>query len=457
MVDRWVERAADRHGILVGGFLTPVLVSVVSYFGRLPGISLPNGLLLTLIVAGMWVGGFVTGRLTRVWWRAGAASGLLSGVLSLVILGSVIAKETPNELHDHALWVVCGYFLTSATAGAVGALFGRRFPIHDFTVEASIGAFAKIAVGATFVLVIIGGIVTSADAGLAVYDWPTSFEANMFLLPVSKMVGEVFYEHAHRLFGALIGLVTMALGAYLLLCDRRRWVKALAVAAMILVVGQGLLGADRVLRANLDASGGSDNVAARSVAVVHGVLGQCFLALLTVLAAATSRVWRTLGSGQPSGSSHGFAASLILVAMLIIQLSLGALLRHHGPDPWLYLHLGFAFIVFGQALVCSIRAQRIGTELPAFGATGTALFLLPVFQIGLGFAAMTVTASDVQTAQPTTALVVATMHQTTGALILVTAVLLLAWHAARVGGARARTGRHVGDVEEVSPTSHGAA
>ncbi|MGE3163803.1 MAG: COX15/CtaA family protein [Planctomycetota bacterium] len=431
-----VQLAADRHAVLLGGFLTPVLVSAVSYFGRLPGIELPNPVLLGAILVCMIGGGWVTGRITTRPLRAGTFAGLLAGVLALVLLGSVIAEESPNELRDNAAWIVCGFFATSAAAGVLGAAIGSRFPAPKGTVADAVGSFAKVAVAATFVLVVIGGVVTSADAGLAVYDWPTSFEANMFLLPLSKMVGGVFYEHAHRLFGALIGLVTMTFGVYLLSCDRRRWVRVLAVVAMVLVVGQGLLGADRVLRAGLDASGGQDNVSARSVAVVHGVTGQVFLALLAFLAAATSRTWRRLHSHGGAGPTGGAIASLVLVSMLIIQLTLGAMLRHHGRDPWLLWHMGFAFVVFVQALIASLRAQRLGVDLPGFGPTGAVLFWLPLAQIGLGFAAMTVTSPEVQAQQAHAALVVATGHQGLGALLLVTAVVLLAWHLRLVLGHR---------------------
>src|SRR4030095_9362079 len=64
---------------------------------------------------------------------------------------------------------------------------------------------------ATFPLLFIGGLVTSKGAGLAVPDWPTSFGYNMFLYPWSKMVGNIFYEHSHRLVASFVGLLTIAL------------------------------------------------------------------------------------------------------------------------------------------------------------------------------------------------------------------------------------------------------
>ena len=51
----------------------------------------------------------------------------------------------------------------------------------------------------TFVLVCVGGLVTSHGAGLAVPDWPNSYGYNMFFFPVSKWVGGIRFEHVHRL------------------------------------------------------------------------------------------------------------------------------------------------------------------------------------------------------------------------------------------------------------------
>ena len=75
---------------------------------------------------------------------------------------------------------------------------------------------------ATFLLIVVGGLVTNTGAALAVPDWPTTFGYNMFLFPWSEMVGGIFYEHSHRLLGAGVGLLTsgivylqIVLGAFL--------------------------------------------------------------------------------------------------------------------------------------------------------------------------------------------------------------------------------------------------
>jgi cytochrome c oxidase assembly protein subunit 15 len=57
----------------------------------------------------------------------------------------------------------------------------------------------------TFVLIFIGGLVTSHHAGMSVPDWPNSYGYNMFLFPPSKWVGGILFEHTHRLMGTVVG------------------------------------------------------------------------------------------------------------------------------------------------------------------------------------------------------------------------------------------------------------
>ena len=48
----------------------------------------------------------------------------------------------------------------------------------------------------TFVLVWMGGLVTSNRAGLAVPDWPNTYGYNMFFFPPSKWIGGIFSSTA---------------------------------------------------------------------------------------------------------------------------------------------------------------------------------------------------------------------------------------------------------------------
>ena len=134
---------------------------------------------------------------------------------------------------------------------------------------------------ATFPLLFIGGLVTSKGAGLAVPDWPTTFGYNMFLYPWSKMVGNIFYEHSHRLVASGVGLLTIALTLALWFHERRHWLRRLGYAALLLVILQGVVGGLRVV------------LLENTLAIVHAAFAQAFFALTVSLAIFTSPDWRS--------------------------------------------------------------------------------------------------------------------------------------------------------------------
>ncbi|MCY3020921.1 MAG: COX15/CtaA family protein [Planctomycetota bacterium] len=116
-------------------------------------------------------------------------------------------------------------------------------------------AFTAVAACATFLLIFVGGLVTSLRAGLDVPDWPNSFGYLMFFYPLSRMSGGIYFEHSHRLLGTLVGLTTLVLVVYTLAREERRWLRLFALVALGLVVVQGTLGGLRVTgRLTLSAS-----------------------------------------------------------------------------------------------------------------------------------------------------------------------------------------------------------
>src|SRR6059036_507041 len=84
---------------------------------------------------------------------------------------------------------------------------------------------------ATFFLIIAGANVTSHDAGLATSDWPLS---NGQFFP--RMVGNLFWEHGHRLVATSVGLLTIVLAIYLQFREQRSWVKRIGWTALGLVI-----------------------------------------------------------------------------------------------------------------------------------------------------------------------------------------------------------------------------
>src|SRR6476660_1125677 len=136
-------------------------------------------------------------------------------------------------------------------------------------------------------LLFFGGLVTSKGAGLALPDWPTTFGYNMFLYPWSKMVGNIFYEHSHRLVAAAVGLLTIALALAFWLQERRHWLRRLGVAALLLVILQGVIGGLRVV------------LLEHTLAIVHAAFAQAFFALTVSLAIFPSPDWNSEPSDKP--------------------------------------------------------------------------------------------------------------------------------------------------------------
>src|SRR5215210_1189742 len=109
---------------------------------------------------------------------------------------------------------------------------------------------AMAVASATFPLIFVGGLVTSYDAGMAVPDWPSTYGYNLFLYPWETWFfgpWDLFIEHGHRLFASGVGILTIGLVVIVWLTGARLLLKQLAVAALALVILQGVLGGMRVV------------------------------------------------------------------------------------------------------------------------------------------------------------------------------------------------------------------
>src|SRR5436190_19696741 len=196
--------------------------------------------------------------------------------------------------------------------------------------------FAVLVACATFFLIIAGANVTSHDAGLATSDWPLS---NGQVFP--QMVGNLFWEHGHRMVATVVGLLTIALAIYLQLRERRRWVRRLGWAALGAVIAQGLLGGLTV-KMNLPLI----------VSAAHATLAQLFFLITVSLAVFTSPGWSRREATRSDGEG-GPARSLSVLALVVIlaQLVLGATLRHSStwdqnlPIALVLAHVAGALVV----------------------------------------------------------------------------------------------------------------
>ena len=173
--------------------------------------------------------------------------------------------------------------------------------------------FTLATIAAAVALLGWGAFVTSIDAGLAVPDWPSSFDSYDPFNPWPDWwtVTPILAEHGHRLLGALVGLLTLVLAVWTWRSDDRAWMRKLGFAALALVIFQGVLGGLRVVWVSLD------------LAVVHACVAQLFFALLAAMALFTSRTWQDLTGGRPEIDLP--RAAWLAVAAVYIQIILGAL------------------------------------------------------------------------------------------------------------------------------------
>jgi cytochrome c oxidase assembly protein subunit 15 len=185
-----------------------------------------------------------------------------------------------------------------------------------------LNVFAWITCVATLFLICSGGMVTSKGVGLAVPDWPTTFGYNMFLFPVSKWIGGIFFEHTHRLIASAVGFLTIILTSWLWHSEPRTWVRNLGVIALGAVVFQGVLGGLRV------------TMLKDEIGIFHACLAQAFLGLVVVIALVTSKFWRALSDAAVDPKKFAPIKTIAIAAAVAIyaQLALGATMRHQHRD-----------------------------------------------------------------------------------------------------------------------------
>jgi cytochrome c oxidase assembly protein subunit 15 len=244
---------------------------------------------------------------------------------------------------------------------------------------------------ATFPLIFMGGLVTSHDSGLSVPDWPNSYGYNMFLFPISLWQGGIFYEHAHRLMGTVVGYAAVMLACWAWGAGRnpavRRWLLGATVACGVAALAIGIWLA-------VGHPGGTDKLMSRAaqgivsfvglglvlfaawmsrtreprrwvrwlcvgvlgtvivqgmlgglrvvllkldLAIVHACLAQAFFCLVGLVVIVTSKWWTVAASQRdadatPVTNRSGRTLTRLAVlawALIYLQLIVGATMRHY--------------------------------------------------------------------------------------------------------------------------------
>ena len=191
-------------------------------------------------------------------------------------------------------------------------------PLQTATPHTGLRWFSKLTCAATLFLIFAGGMVTSTSSGLAVPDWPLSY--GMLFPP---MIGGVFYEHGHRMIASTVGFMMLILAFWLGRSEPRAWVRRLGWIALAAVITQGILGGLTVIY-----------LLPTPISVSHATLAQTFFLFTIILAYSQSREYMFLSPTSSMGRTHTARGSLlwrrvvILIAVVYVQLLLGAVMRH---------------------------------------------------------------------------------------------------------------------------------
>lgn len=432
------------------GFGAAVLMWVAAWVLHMPGVSVPTPVSIPLLLVPlfllclMWLPEIA--RPNRI--KAALCSGLIAGLVNLLILGSFITEqpqstaemgEKANTLAPNAFVVVIGSIVVSVAIALIAALIVQSKNTATADRRRWLSRLAWVTALTYIPLIAVGGVVTSTDSGLAVPDAVTSYGAISVLFPLKLMAEpRIFFEHSHRLFGTLAGLTTIVLMVRVLLDENRKVPKILCILLFLGVSLQGYLGIIRVAEEST------------AFAIIHGVFAQLVFSLALVIAMILSPKWiNSIPSDDvlPLARKARTLTGLAFLGLLI-QLVFGALTRHLHSSHAMMSHLGFAFIVVALVLVSGALCIRAGKQDESgrpIRPLGIIMHGIVVWQFALGFAVLGLVWSDTSPELPTSEnlpqaapieplpALVATLHHVSGALLLASVACAFAWafHLAR--------------------------
>lgn len=249
--------------------------------------------------------------------------------------------------------------------------------------------WAKFVAFFTFCMLVIGGNVNVQGASLACPEASIVCHGKLF----PQMTGGVLYEHGHRQWGMILGLLQIVLTASLLV--RRKELKGLAWLTFAMVCVQGALGALTVY-----------TKLPWYVSTAHLLFGMSYFATLIVIVYRTRPVTGPLpeeaNRHRDRLAALGSGRRWIQLALgtLIVQLTLGALVRHHeatlvcldmpacnagvywtgGLEQGLHMiHRGFGVVT---AVVTLIAAAMVWRRAATWRALRTLVVLAALVAVG---------------------------------------------------------------------------
>jgi protoheme IX farnesyltransferase len=175
--------------------------------------------------------------------------------------------------------------------------------------------FAIATAIATYLLILIGGLVHGTGSSLACPDWPTCYGTMM-----PRMEGGVLVEHSHRLAAGTVVILTLTLAVLLSrsATPEQRRLRPFGWLAVGLVFAQALLGGITVLLR-----------LPTPVSTAH--TGTSLLFFLTVLyIAARSRPVSAVAEPPAALPGPAIVLGIVSAVSVYFQMVLGGLVRHSG-------------------------------------------------------------------------------------------------------------------------------
>ncbi len=345
---------------------------------------------------------------------------------------------------------------------------------------------AVLTAATTFILICMGGLVTSTDSGLAVPDWPTTFGYNMFLYPISKTVSGFLFSIDPNLQVDLDNLnlsvklrealekneisisenaiiSTQEQGSRWSLADKANErtysliksserldvyvhgvlyehshrligsiVGLLTIALMVSIWAKdarkwmkwlGVIALVAVIGQGVMGGLRVTNLS-RVLAIIHACFAQAFFGLIASLALFTSRGWlQTSVKIDTTQTIRLRRLALITLVLIYVQFIFGAILRHTGER--LDAHLLFAGLVTIHIFLLLRRILKNHLENLAWVRLALLLGGLLAVQLALGFGAYLAEFTALgKGVSPVAGVTITTAHVAIGALMLIVSVIL---------------------------------
>ena len=328
----------------------------------------------------------------------------------------------------------------------------------------------------TWPLLLVGGTVTIYRVGMAVPDWPTTFQTNMFLYNMLEAPFGPYTEHAHRLYGAAVGLACIGIaGAYTfaraglagllpfvavvgsavfaimnppgtLFGLNKAMAGLLAVSSVALLYSSysALIRKDRVLAlswfliAAVTGQGvlGGLRVSQNStfLAFVHGCTAQLFFGLMVSMIVLTGNRWSEDHEVR-SDSMRLVRRGRATLVMLFLQIVSGAYVRHYGSSIAVMLHAVLALAVIGHVIPLTLRVLKSGESVSFLRSSASWMLAFTLTQVVLGITAWWILRPFDGIDRPVSPVqaMIRVTHQGIGALLLASLVIFVMQGSRRLG------------------------